>query len=114
MGGLLGGDNWHVAAEDVYWDTTVGPSSGVGDRSSRSPNLVVTGKTTTELQSPTGYTGIYANWNLDLDGRLGVGDAQGRDDPWDFGTATNIPSWTMWRWAICCSPRSTTTATMTG
>ena len=26
------------------------------------------GHTTAELQDPTGYTGIYANWNVDLDG----------------------------------------------
>ena len=30
-----------------------------------------TAKTTSELQAPTGYTGIYANWNLNLDGVTG-------------------------------------------
>ncbi len=44
------------------------------------------GKTTAELQTPTGYTGIYANWNLDLepDGAL--------DAPWDFGTSSEYPA----------------------
>ena len=43
------------------------------------------GKTTAELQAPTGYTGIYAEWNLDLDG-----DGSS-DDPWDFGDAGQYP-----------------------
>ncbi len=44
-----------------------------------------TGKTTAELQTPTGYTGIYANWNVDLDGDGSP------DDPWDFGTSSDYP-----------------------
>ena len=37
------------------------------------------------LQMPTGYTGIYENWNIDLDG------VTGNDDPWDFGAADQYP-----------------------
>ena len=37
-----------------------------------------TAKTAAQLQSPTGYSGIYANWNLDIDG-----DGQ-NDFPWRF------------------------------
>ena len=49
-------------ATDSYWDTqTSGQSESAGGE----------GKTTSELQSPTGYTEIYESWNLDLDG---VGD----------------------------------------
>ena len=44
------------------------------------------GLNTVELQSPTGYTGIYAEWNVDLDGD---GTA---DDPWDFGTSADYPA----------------------
>ena len=44
------------------------------------------GHTTAELQTPTGYTGIYAGWNLDLDGD------SADDDPWDFGTGYNYPA----------------------
>ena len=29
--------------------------------------LAAKAQTTSGLQSPTGYTGIYENWNLDLD-----------------------------------------------
>ena len=44
------------------------------------------GKTTAELQSPTGYTGIYQEWNLDLDG-------DGRpDNLWNFGTESDYPA----------------------
>ena len=42
-------------------------------------------KTTAELQSPTGYSGIYANWDLNLDG------VTGGDDPWHFGTSSEYP-----------------------
>ena len=43
------------------------------------------GKTTAELQAPAGYTGIYGEWNRDLDGD------GGSDDPWDFGDAGQYP-----------------------
>ena len=59
-----------------YWDWTTSRESSVGGE----------GKTTAELQSPTGYTGIYADWNVDLDG-----DGTG-DDPWDFGTSSEYPT----------------------
>ena len=78
VGGLVGsnfGDRG--TARDSYWDTqTSGQSESAGGE----------GKTTSELQSPTGYTGIYANWNLDLDDD-GVGD-----DLWDFGNASQYPT----------------------
>ena len=37
------------------------------------------------MQSPTGYSGLYRNWNLDLDGD----DAN--DSPWHFGTSSQYP-----------------------
>lgn len=61
---------------DSYWD-----SESTGQ--SRSGGGI--GKTTAELQSPTGYTGIYSAWNVDVDG-----DGSG-DDPWDFGTSAEYP-----------------------
>ena len=69
--------NWdNGVISDSYWDTqTTGQVSSQGG----------IGKTTHELQSPTGYTGIYADWNVDLDGD---GSA---DDPWDFGTSSQYP-----------------------
>ena len=50
----------------------------------------VTPKTTAELQSPTGYNGIYANWeNIDLDGDSNTVDT---NDFWDFGTDSQYPA----------------------
>ena len=55
----------------------------------------VDGKTTSDLQTPTGYTGIYETWDdspdLDLDGDSSTGDADGKDAPWYFGTASDYP-----------------------
>ena len=74
-GGLVGFRNTGTATNS-YWDTA---TSGV----TTSP--LGTGKTTSQLQTPTGYTGDYANWNLNLDG------VTGNDDPWAFGTASQYP-----------------------
>ena len=77
IGGLIG--NYHVpqgATTDSYWDVD---TSGISR-----PNAG-TGKTTAQLQQPTGYAGIYANWNVDLD------DDDSGDDPWDFGNACQYP-----------------------
>ena len=75
VGGLVG-DNFNATITASYWDTqTTGQSSSDGGD----------GKTTAELQSPTGYTGIFATWDMNL-------DADGsNDDPWDFGTSTQYP-----------------------
>jgi hypothetical protein len=52
----------------------------------------VEGKTTTDLQSPTGYTGIYRSWNADLDDAdRDDNAATGGDDPWYFGTSRQYP-----------------------
>ena len=54
-----------------------------------SPRIGVGGMTTSELQAPTDYEGIYETWNVDLNPPfIGEGEA---DDPWDFGTATQYP-----------------------
>ena len=74
VGGLIGTNFGGVI--DSYWDTvTSGQSHSDGG----------TGRNTSELQSPTGYTGIYANWNVDVDGDTSP------DDPWDFGTSSQYP-----------------------
>ena len=54
-GGLVGNNAGTVT--DSYYDRQ---TSGRSDTGKGVP------KTTTELKTPTGYTGIYANWNLDL------------------------------------------------
>ena len=76
IGGLIGYDEDSDIAVS-YWDTETTGQAG---------SYVGVGKTTAELQSPTGYTGIYAGWNLDLD------DDRGTDDPWHFGTPRQYPA----------------------
>ena len=79
-GGLIAGSNRGGA--DSYWDTgTTGQSASFDG----------VGKTTRQLQTPTGYTGIYANWKLDIDGDTTTGDASGKDEIWDFGTGHQYP-----------------------
>ena len=63
VGGLFGfaHETTFIAS---YWNTgTSGQRSGVGGENVAG----VEGKTTAELQSPTGDTGIYVAWNTDLD-----------------------------------------------
>ena len=77
IGGLIGYDeDGDTAASASYYDTeTTGLAGGYGGG----------GKTTAELQSPSGYTGIYEEWNSDLDGD------DNADDPWDFGNTRQYP-----------------------
>ena len=76
-GGLIDSNGNNGTVANCYWDTeTSGQANSDGG----------IGKTTQELQSPTGYTGIYAAWNVDLDGDGTV------DDPWGFGTPTQYPT----------------------
>ena len=59
-----------------YWDRE---SSGISSSSGG------TSQTTSALRSETDYNGIYANWNVDVDGR------PGNDAPWTFGAADQYP-----------------------
>ncbi|MCY4564372.1 MAG: Ig-like domain-containing protein, partial [Gammaproteobacteria bacterium] len=63
-------------ASDSYFDTQ---TAGVAFQDS-------TGQTTSSLQSPTDYSGIYSTWNVDIDGD---GSA---NDPWDFGGSGDYPA----------------------
>ena len=50
------------------------------------------GMTTSELQSPTDYTGIFSGWKIDLDNADRDFDhTTGADDVWDFGTSRQYP-----------------------
>ena len=73
-GGLIGHD-WGQET-DSYWDTAA---------AGRTVSAGGIGQTSSALQAPTGYTGIYANWNLDLDG------VTGGDNPWHFGGGHQYP-----------------------
>ena len=44
--------------------------------------------TAAEMQAPTAYTGIYANWNVDL-GNIDADNFP--DNPWIFGATTTYP-----------------------
>ena len=72
-----------IAASDIevsYWDTTT--TNIADDVDSDMPE----GVSSVNLKAPTGYTGIYANWNVDVDGTTG------NDDPWHFGGTTTYPA----------------------
>ena len=76
-GGLVGNNSGSAA--NSYWDTDTSGITATGQG---------TGKTTSELKTPTAYgtgSAIYANWDVNVDG------VTGNDDPWDFGTATEYP-----------------------
>ena len=75
VGGLVGlSRSGEISAS--YWDTTTsGQATSDGGA----------GQSTATLQAPTGYSGIYADWNVDLDGD---GTA---DDPWHFGLTDEYP-----------------------
>ena len=75
--GSLTGDGFVGANAGTITDSYFqqrGTGTGVGTGSAEG----VTAQTAEQLQAPTGYTGIYANWNVDLDD-----DGTG-DDPWRF------------------------------
>ena len=65
-----------------HWDTDV-CTRGSGQAGSGYTSN--TGQSASDLQAITGYTGIYAGWNVDLDNADSDNDlATGGDDPWDF------------------------------
>ena len=77
VGGLIGlsidvGAGEELSASASYWDTTASGISTGGEQSQYGQ-----GKTTSELQTPTGPTGIYAEWS---------------STKWDFGTASQYPA----------------------
>ncbi len=104
VGGLIGYSNGEVRASYATGAVSGGSNVGglVGNDQQRPATLSyfdtdtsgqthpTQGKTTAELQAPTGYGtpagNIYAEWNVDLDG-----DSTG-DDPWDFGTSSQYPA----------------------
>ena len=75
-GGLVGDDEGGTATNS-YWDTR---TSGQGSGSPGS------GRTTSQLQSPTSYSGIYGSWNVDID------EDNMNDNPWNFGTSSQYPA----------------------
>ena len=76
-GGLAGVNGNNAPITNSYYDSR---TSGRTDTGNGEP------KTTAELQSPTRYEGIYAQWNVNVDG------VEGADDPWDFGSPRHYPA----------------------
>jgi len=109
LGAIIGDNDSNIAVNSSYWDNE---TSG---RNNGNPGEA---KTTSELRTPTDYTGIYANWDNDTnifgDGNdypLAVWcdkDNSGSIEPdertndnrvWDFGNNNEYP-------AIRCTPIS--------
>ena len=84
VGGLCGDSTNTRQVVASYWLKTTSPVVyGTGCHDAEHWQ----GKTQTELQTPTGYTGIYSTWSQNANGDS-VGSNQG---PWDFGTASDYP-----------------------
>ncbi len=69
-----------------YCDTTVAAWGGCVNTNSGGAAVAAAGHSSTTLQTPTAYTGIYANWNVDVDGDTFP------DNPWNFGSTTTYPA----------------------
>ena len=76
--GLVGGGA--ASATASYWDAA---ASGIPDDDDLD---APEGLSTADLRRPTDYEGVYANWNVDLDGDYEA------DDPWNFGSSSQYPS----------------------
>ena len=89
IGGLIGSNDDGGTVIDSLWDTrSTGQRIGIGVGDSTG----ALGNTTSELQSPTDYDGIYATWKIDLDNADRDFDpSTGVDDVWDFGTSRQYP-----------------------
>ena len=84
-GGLLGtAQGANVRVTGSYCDTSVAAWSQC--ISTGTANTTAASKTTADLQNPLGYTGIYANWNIDVNGD------RVPDNPWNFGTTSQYPT----------------------
>ena len=89
-GGLIGTSDSNDTVTDSYCDRTAMVVTACIGALAGSPvsAAAAAAHSTADLQSPTEYAGgIYANWNLDLDG-----DTNTDDDPWDFGTDSQYPA----------------------
>ena len=100
-GGLIGLNlQFGTNVNQSYFDVTLRSELhgiGVGNRSGPVHSDLFA-KMTTELQSTTTYTGIYEEWNVDVDRSLvkGVDDSRlpgddAQDRPWDFGDTSFYP-----------------------
>ena len=90
LGGFIGRNYARNSLSDNYWrrETPI-DYAGVGEGDASG----VRGLASQQLQQPTDYTGIYADWLVDLDNADGDYDeTTGKDDFWDFGTSSDYPA----------------------
>ena len=90
--GLVGDNSASVTTS--YWNVvTAGQPEGASMwlmKGRRAPTSK--GMTTTQLQTPTEYSGIYATWHTDIDNAdTDYDDDTGKDDFWDFGSSSQYP-----------------------
>ena len=87
IGGLVG-HAAHASSSitDSYCAAATGQANCIGNPVSSAGRY-----TAVQLQTPTGYTGIYANWNVDLSASTTY-PAAFPDNPWNFGTTTTYPT----------------------
>ena len=78
------GNTTFIGGFEGYSDGRISKSYFDHETSNR-PETDIGAQATSDLQSPTDYTGIYQGWNLDLD------NDSSRDDPWNFGTNAEYP-----------------------
>ena len=87
VGGLVGQVQYAASrVADSHCDTQATGQSGCIGGLDFSATAAAAGYTTAQLQTPAGYTGPYANWNLDLDSDTFP------DYPWNFGTTSQYPT----------------------
>ena len=96
VGGLVGKNapRWEgdeVVLQDGVWDVhTSGRLEGVGEGD---PAINGVGVTSSELRAASSYTGLFANWRVDVDNVDGDDDYDtGVDDVWDFGISDQYPA----------------------
>ena len=89
VGGFIGRNSGPGQIIGCFWDTqTSGQKIGIGEGNS----IGGEGKSTVELQGPTGYLGIFSAWVIDFDNADQDFDpTTGTDDLWDFGTSSQYP-----------------------
>ena len=89
LGGLAGWNDNPRGILSSYWNIeSSGQEFGVEGRYDSGAE----GKTTAELQTPSSYSGIYQEWNTDIDNADGDNnESTGTDDPWDFGGEDEYP-----------------------
>ena len=89
VGGFAGSNEEGSTIRSSYWMKE--PSANLVDVG-KGPADGIVGMSAEQLQSPTDYTGIYADWLTDLDNAdEDFDETTGVEDVWDFGTSSQYP-----------------------